>query len=113
MLTTITVLYTRSPELIQFWKIVLFDPNLCIVPPHPTPVSSDHHSVSVNSAFFLDSTYNYVVTKSKLILIFAQLVNKSRDKLLGQGAVTLFRKPADQEHGGLVSQSTVFPGFGC
>ena len=56
--------------------------------------------------FLFSYVSNYVVTKSKLILIFAQLVNKSRDKLLGQGAVTLFRKPADQEDGGLVFQSS-------
>ena len=53
--------------------------------------------------FFVDSTYNYIITKPKLILTVAQQLNKSRDKLLGQRTVTLFRKPADQEDGGLMS----------
>ena len=38
----------------------------------------------------------------------AQQANKLRDELLGQGIATLFRKPADREDGGLVSQRTVF-----
>ena len=33
----------------------------------------------------------------------------NQDKLLWQGIVTLFRKPADQEDGGLVPQGTVLP----
>lgn len=33
----------------------------------------------------------------------------SREELLGQGLVTLFGKPVDQEDGGLVSQWTIFP----
>ena len=49
------------------------------------------------------------VTKSKLILLAAQQANKSRAKLLGQGILTLFRKPADLAHGGLVSQRTILP----
>ena len=43
------------------------------------------------------------VTESKLILLTTQQANKSRDEVLGQGIVTLFRKPADWEDGGLVS----------
>ena len=35
------------------------------------------------------------VTESKLLLFAAQQVNKSRNKLLGQGIATLFGKPAD------------------
>ena len=49
------------------------------------------------------------VTESKLILPTARQANKSRDKLLGQGIVTLFGKPADRDNGGLVSQRTTFP----
>ena len=33
----------------------------------------------------------------------------NQDKLLWQGIVTLFRKPADQEDGGLVSPRTILP----
>ena len=49
------------------------------------------------------------VTKSKLILLTTQQTNKLRDKVLGQGIATSFRKPADREDGGLVSQRTIFP----
>ena len=38
-----------------------------------------------------------------------QQSNKSRDKLLGQGTVTLFGKPTDQEDVRLVSQGTILP----
>ena len=48
----------------------------------------------------------YFVTESKLI---TRQANKSRDKLLGQGMMTLFGKSADQEDGGLVSQRTILP----
>lgn len=48
---------------------------------------------------------------SKFILLAAQQVNKSRDKVLEQGIVTLFRKPADREDGILVSQRTILPGL--
>lgn len=37
----------------------------------------------------------FLITKSKLILLAALQASKSRDKLLGQGIATLFRKPAD------------------
>ena len=54
------------------------------------------------------------VTESKLILLTPWQANKSRDKLLGQGKwETLFRKPADQEDGGLVFRRNILPGFGC
>ena len=43
------------------------------------------------------------VIKSKLVLLAPQQASKSRDKLLGQGIATLFRKPASQEDGGLMS----------
>ena len=46
---------------------------------------------------------------TKLVLLATWQANKSRDKLLGQGIVTLFEKPADQEDDGLVSQRTIFP----
>ena len=51
------------------------------------------------------------VTESKFILLTSRAwqASTSRDKLLGQGTVTLFRKPADQEEGGLLSQRTSFP----
>ena len=48
------------------------------------------------------------VTKSKLVLLATRQTNKSRGEVLGQGIVTLFGKPADQEDGGLVSQRTIF-----
>ena len=47
--------------------------------------------------------------ESKIVLLIAKQANKSRDKLLGQGIVTLFGKPADGEDSGLLSQRTVFP----
>ena len=50
-----------------------------------------------------------LITKSKVVLLATQQVNKSRDALLGQGIVTLFRKPANREDGGLVSQRTLLP----
>ena len=53
--------------------------------------------------------YRLYVTESKLILLAAQQANKLRDELLGQGIVTWFRKPADQEEGGLVSQKIILP----
>ena len=51
---------------------------------------------------------NYV-TESKLVLLAAQQASKSRDKVLGQGIVTLFGKQAAWEDGGLMSQRTVLP----
>ena len=36
-------------------------------------------------------------------------INKSRDKLLGQGMAILLRKSADQEDGALASQRTILP----
>ena len=50
-----------------------------------------------------------VVTESKLRLLITWQANKSRDELLGQGIEILFRKPADREDGGLVSQRTILP----
>ena len=47
--------------------------------------------------------------QAKLILLIARQASKLRDELLGQGIATLFRKPADREDGGLVSQRTIFP----
>ena len=57
----------------------------------------------------LPSLGNRSVTECKLLPLAARQAGKSRDKALGQGAVTLFRKPADGEDGGLVSQRTIFP----
>ena len=45
--------------------------------------------------------------ESKFELLAPRQADKSRDKLLGQGIVTLFGKPADQENGGLMSQRTI------
>ena len=39
-------------------------------------------------------------------------IDELRDEMLGQGLITLFRKPAGLEHGGPVSQITIFSGFG-
>lgn len=43
----------------------------------------------------------------KLILLIPWQANKPRGKVLGQGIVTLFRKPADRD-GGLVSKEPCF-----
>ena len=43
------------------------------------------------------------------MLLATQEAHKLRDELLRQGIVTLFRKLADQEDGGLVSQRTILP----
>ena len=48
------------------------------------------------------------VVESKLVLLTTQ-----HDKALGQGIAALFRRPADQEDGGLVSQRARLLGFGC
>ena len=50
-----------------------------------------------------------IVTESKLVLLTTQQADKLRDELLGQGIVTLLRKPADREAGGLLSQRTILP----
>ena len=50
------------------------------------------------------------VTESKLVLLPRQ-DSKLRDKLLGQGIATSFRKPADRKNGGLLSQRTVLTGL--
>lgn len=53
--------------------------------------------------------YRLYVTESKRELLAAQQANKLTDELLGQGIAAWFRKPADQEEGGLVSQKTILP----
>ena len=65
-----------------------------------------------NFTLFQDSKAINVVAGSKLMLLAAWQASESRDDMLGQGIVTLLRKPADQEDGGLVSQWTILPGFG-
>ena len=50
------------------------------------------------------------VTESKFVLLTTWQADKSRDKLLGPGIVTLFGKPVDWEDGGLVSQRTYYRG---
>ena len=50
---------------------------------------------------------NQAACKSKLILLAPCQASKSRNKLLGQGRVTLFGKPAGPEKGGLVSQRAI------
>lgn len=49
-----------------------------------------------------DKTSKGIITESKLTLLAAQQAS-SRDEVLGQGVVALFRKSADQEDSGLVS----------
>ena len=49
--------------------------------------------------------------ESKFELLAPRQADKSRDKLLGQGIVTLFGKPANQEDGGLMSQRSISPEF--
>ena len=51
------------------------------------------------------------VTESKLVLLPSWKAKKLRDKLLGQRIATLFRKPADWDDGGQVSQRTILLGF--
>ena len=53
------------------------------------------------------------VTESKLVLLTTRQANQPRDKVLGQGVVTLSGKPANLEDGRLVSQRTILPRFGC
>ena len=53
------------------------------------------------------------VTESKLSLLAALQANKSGDKVLRQGIMTLFRKLADREDGGLESPKTILLGSGC
>ena len=53
------------------------------------------------------------IIKSKFELLAPRQASKSRDKLLGQGIVTLFGKPADQENGGPESQNTIVSELGC
>ena len=52
------------------------------------------------------------VTVTRLILLATQHDRKLSDEALGQGTATLFRKPADKEGGGLLSQRTIFPELG-
>ena len=52
-------------------------------------------------------TYFIIITKSKIVLLTISQANKSREEVLGQGIVTLFRKPEDKEDGRLLSQSTI------
>ena len=47
-------------------------------------------------------------SKSKLVLLTTRQANKWKDRLLGPRIVILFRKPAGQEDGGLLSQRTIF-----
>ena len=49
----------------------------------------------------------YTYIKSKSALLAAQQANKLINVSLGQGIMTLFRKPADPEDGKLVSQRTI------
>lgn len=44
-----------------------------------------------------------VITQSQFVLFASGQANTSRHRLLGQGMVTLFRKPAGQEDCGLLS----------
>ena len=49
----------------------------------------------------------YTVTSESSFCCCTTGPNKSRDKLLRQGIVTLFRKPAEQKDSGLVSQRAI------
>ena len=54
-------------------------------------------------------SFEHGVAESKLKLLAPGQADKSRDELLGQGIATLFRKPADGEDGGLMSQRSIWP----
>ena len=54
-----------------------------------------------------------IFTVFKLVLLPTQQASKTADELLGQGIETLFRKSADQEDGGLMSQRTILPELEC
>ena len=56
--------------------------------------------------------YRMIVTGSQLIMLTAGQANQTRDKAVGQGMATLFRKPADREDGTLVSQRIILSRFG-
>ena len=49
------------------------------------------------------------VAEPKLGLLTTQEASQSRGKFLRQGRATLFRKAANRDDGGLVSQRAIFP----
>ena len=54
-----------------------------------------------------------IFTEFKFVLLSTPQANKTTDELLGQGIETLFRKSADQEDGGLMSQRAILPELEC
>ena len=60
--------------------------------------------MSIRASIHWEGCWLGPVTKFKLILLGAWQTDKLRDKELGQGRATLFRKPANQEDGRLVFQ---------
>ena len=76
----------------------------------------------VQQVFIIDNSSIFLTTwflkwdpimESKFELLAPRQADKSRDKLLGQGIVTLFGKPADQENGGSGSQKTIISELWC
>ena len=68
---------------------------------------SKAEKMSIQASIHWEGCWLGPVTEFKLILLGARQTNKLRDKELGQGKATLFRKPANQEDGRLVFQKTI------
>ena len=68
---------------------------------------SKAEKMSIQASIHWEGCWLGPVTEFKLILLGAQQTDKLRDKELGQGKATLFRKPANQEDGRLVFQKTI------
>ena len=64
-----------------------------------------HRQSPVIQAIYMN--YCIDLSESRLILLTAKQANKMGDELLGQKIATLFRKLADLEDGGLVSQRII------
>ena len=72
---------------------------------------SKAEKMSIQASIHWEGCWLGPVTEFKLILLGAQQTDKLRDKELGQGKATLFRKPAEQGYGGPVSHRTILLEF--
>lgn len=54
---------------------------------------------------------NWLCYRAQAHTSHTQQANKPRDELLGQGIMTLFRKPANQEDGEVTPQRTIWTGL--
>ena len=92
------------------------DSNIVSELPPPCPAAMCNRFLSlVIPLFFLTTRFLKwdPITESKFELLAPRQADKSRGKLLGQGTVTLFGKPADQENGGSESQRTIISELWC